>query len=781
MLRIISRFARALAVAGAMALGVAVQAAAAIAQSASSPGSGHTSAVATSPHVAMPRLLPRPSTMSVGEGTFTLADPVRIVVDSSNGRLAEIGGFLAQVLASRTGFRVVESQHADPGPAIVLALAESAPGGEGYALHVTADSVLIRSRSASGIFWGVQSLRQLLPPEFEALDGPRPAAWLIPVVSIRDTPRFAWRGSLMDVSRHFFPASFVKRYIDLLSRYKMNVLHWHLTDDQGWRIDIPAYPRLTEVGAWRTEPDGSRYGGYYTQAEIRDIVEFARRRNVTIVPEIEMPGHAQAAIAAYPHLGCTGATAAVASRWGVSRDVFCPGNEDTFTFLEGVLDDVMTLFPSPYIHIGGDEVPKDRWRACASCQALMRREGLANEDELQAWFIARIARYLAAHDRHLIGWDEILDGGLADGPTVQVWRDTAHVTTAVRLGHDVIASPASHAYLDASPRSLPLGRVWSFNPVPAGLSGVEARHVLGGEANLWAEYITPANFDAMAFPRILAMAEVLWSTPPRDSLDFLERVRGDHARRLAALQVRVGPEDQDIVRMRTRYDAEADVARVDVTRGMDDIVVRLTSDGSVPTPSSSRYVDADALPRAGTVRLRAFLGGQPLPRELHLELEAHAARGGPVTVRPTPSGSYPGTGRFTLTDGLHGTTNHQDGLWQGWAGSDVEATVDLGTVTGVDTIRASFLHATPSWILLPLDVEFAISADGDHWVEVGRVGHEEPAERDDSFRHAFVRSLPRGTRARFVRIRARNAGPLPAWHPGAGRPSWIFADELVVR
>ncbi|HET6680869.1 MAG TPA: family 20 glycosylhydrolase, partial [Gemmatimonadaceae bacterium] len=341
--------------------------------------------------------------------------------------------------------------------------------------------------------------------------------------------------------------------------------------------------------------------------------------------------------------------------------------------------------------------------------------------------------------------------------------------------------PTSHAYLDASPRSLPLGRVWSFDPVPAGLSDEEARHVLGGEANLWAEYITTANFDAMAFPRILAMSEALWSRSPRDSLDFLERVRGEHARRLAALQVRMGPEDQDIVRLSTRYDATAGVARVDVTRGMDDIVVRLTSDGSAPTPSSSVYADAEALPRAGTVRLRAFLDGDPLPRELHLELEAHLARGRSVTVRPMPRESYPGTGRFTLTDGLHGTTNHQDGLWQGWAGVDVEATVDLGALTAIDTIRASFLQATLSWILLPIDVAFAYSTDGSRWIEAGRVGHREPAERDDSFRHAFVYPLPRGTRARFVRITARNAGPLPMWHPGAGRPSWIFADEVVVR
>ncbi|MGI8842619.1 MAG: beta-N-acetylhexosaminidase, partial [Gemmatimonadaceae bacterium] len=486
------------------------------------------------------RLIPLPESVTRGVGEFILADPVRIVVYAPSKRLGEVAGFLSRVIQLRTGFRVAIDSDRGAGSTIVLDEHAVLPNDEGYELAVAPNQVRISAATPEGVFWGVQTFRQLLPPEFEDSAGARRPSWSIPSVDILDSPRFAWRGSLLDVGRHFFPVEFVKRYIDLLSRYRMNVLHWHLTEDQGWRIEIPRYPRLTEVGAWRTEADGSTYGGYYTQSEIREVVEYARQRNVTVVPEIEMPGHSQAAIASYPELGCTGEPVPVAIAWGVMKEIYCVGNERTFSFLEDVLDEVMALFPSRYIHIGGDEVPKDRWKSCASCQALMRREGLKDESELQSWFIRRIERYLHRHGRKLIGWDEILEGGLPGNATVQVWRDTGHVTTAVRLGNAVIVSPTSHAYFDASPRNIPLERVYEFNPVPEGLDSVEAGLVLGGEANLWTEYITTSNFDLMAFPRLLAMAEVLWSRAPRDYQGFLGRLRDGHYPRLRALDVGVG-------------------------------------------------------------------------------------------------------------------------------------------------------------------------------------------------------------------------------------------------
>jgi hexosaminidase len=559
------------------------------------------------------------------------------------------------------------------------------------------------------------------------------------------------------------------------------VLHWHLTEDQGWRIEIPEYPRLTEVGAWRTEADGSTYGGYYTQAEIREVVEYARRRNVTVVPEIEMPGHSQAAVASYPELGCTEEPVPVAIAWGVMKEIYCVGNERTFTFLEDVLDEVMALFPSMYIHIGGDEVPKDRWKSCSSCQALMKREGLKDEAELQSWFVRRIERHLDRHGRKLIGWDEILEGGLPGRATVQVWRDTAHVTTAVRLGNAVIVSPTSHAYFDASPRNIPLERVYEFNPVPGGLDSVEARLVLGGEANLWTEYITTANFDLMVFPRLLAMAEVLWSKAPRDYQGFRDRLREGHYPRLRALNVGVGPEDRDVVRLTIAYDSVARTASVDVEKNVDGLVVRFTTDGSKPSAASPEYVESIRFSDPGTVTVQPFLREEPLPLWRTFTVVEHIARGRPVMLATANSNQYPGTGPTTLTDGLLGSTNHHDGLWQGWIGSDLEAVIDLGEKRLVRWIGASFLQATGSWILLPKSVAINLSDDGVRWRPAAELMHDVSADRDAPLRQIFEHELGSGSEARFVRIVARNPGALPAWHPGAGRPSWIFADEIIVR
>ncbi len=726
-------------------------------------------------------LIPLPEAVTRGAGEFILTDPVRIVVSEPSERLREVAEFLSQVVRHGTGFRVAVESGRGTGSTIVLDEHGSLPNEEGYELTVSPGEVRISAATPEGVFWGVQTLRQLLPPEFEDSAGARRPSWSIPAVDIADSPRFAWRGSLLDVGRHFFPVDFVKRYIDLLSRYRMNVLHWHLTEDQGWRIEIPKYPRLTEVGAWRTEADGSTYGGYYTQVEIREVVEYARLRNVTVVPEIEMPGHSQAAIAAYPELGCTGEPVPVAISWGVMKEIYCVGNERTFTFLEDVLDDVMALFPSRYIHIGGDEVPKDRWKSCASCQALMRREGLKDEAELQSWFVRRIERYLDRHGRKLIGWDEILEGGLPGSATVQVWRDTAHVTAAVRLGNAAIVSPTSHAYFDASPRSIPLERVYEFNPVPEGLDSVEARLVLGGEANLWTEYITTANFDPMAFPRLLAMAEALWSAAPRDYQGFLDRLREGHYPRLRALNVGVGPEDRDVVRLTIAYDSAAGAASVDVEKNVDGLVVRFTTDGSKPSAASPEYDESIRFSDPGTVTVQPFLRGEPFPVWRTFTVVEHIARGRPVMLAKANSPQYPGTGARTLTDGLLGSTNHHDGLWQGWIGSDLEAVIDLGEKMSVRSIGASFLQATGSWILLPKSVAINLSDDGVRWRPAAELVHEVPADRDSPLRRVFEHELGSGSEARFVKIVAQNPGALPDWHPGAGRPSWIFADEIIVR
>ena len=727
------------------------------------------------------RVIPAPSSVRVDAGAFTLRSPVHIAVPRSSVRLKEIADLLASVIRARTGFTVRVGNTATPG-AITIDTTLSATNTESYELTVSAGGVAIRGASAAATLWGVQTLRQLLPPEFDDARGERRAEWTIAAVSISDAPRFQWRGSLVDVGRHFFPVAAIKKHIDVLSRYKMNVLHWHLTEDQGWRIEIRKYPRLTSVGAWRTESDGSRYGGFYTQKEIRDVVEYARQRGVTVMPEIEMPGHSSAAIASYPELGCTGERIAVRTTWGVFADIYCAGDERVFTFLTDVLDEVLALFPSRYIHIGGDEVPKERWQNCASCQAVMRREGLANEEQLQAWFIKRIGTYLESRGRKLVGWDEVLEGGLFAGATAHVWRDTSFARTAIMSGHDIIASPNGWTYLNGSARGLPVDRVYAFDPVPPGLDSAATRRILGGEGALWSEHITsPANLDMMAFPRMLALSEVLWSALPRDSASFHTRLDTDHIPRLRAMRVAVGPKNTDIARISIAYDTSVRAARVRTQIDAPGVVVRATADGSAPRATSPVITDSAVLNRVGVHRLQPFFGGERILAERTVVVVNNAATGRDVTVSAAPSRQYPGTGARNLTDGLMGGADHADGLWQGWIGADFESTLDLGAVQPVNAVRVTFLQNVRSWILFPARAEFSVSDDGATWRSIGEIANRVTPEQEGVIIQGLEAVSPPGTRARFVKIAVRNGGRLPAWHPGAGRPSWVFADEIVVR
>jgi hexosaminidase len=495
---------------------------------------------ADSTPLALPSLVPLPAAVRTlsGPSFDARAGAVVVLSDSSDPELRRLGTLAGTIVAEGTSPPPRSQRRASSLPIIRLVLdGGAARPPEGYRLEATAN-VLSVTGSGAGIFYGLQTLRQLLPPG---------GSGRVPAVEIEDAPRFPYRGMHLDVSRHLFPVAFIERYIDLLARYKLNTFHWHLTDDQGWRIEITKYPRLTSVGAWRRETvrgkqltpyegDGEPYGGFYTQEDVRRIVAYAKQRFVTVIPEIELPGHAVAALAAYPELACTPGPFAVWTTWGVTEDVYCP-SERTFAFLEDVLTEVMDLFPSPYIHIGGDEVPKTRWKASPVAQDVIRQEGLHDEAELQSYFIRRIEAFLIAHGRHLVGWDEILEGGLAPEATVMSWRGTAGGIEAAQQGHDVIMTPGSHLYFDhyqGPPETEPLAiggftpveRVYGFEPVPAELSAEEAHHVLGAQGNVWTEYITsPAQVEYMVFPRLLALAEVTWTPAARrDSADFLQRL-----------------------------------------------------------------------------------------------------------------------------------------------------------------------------------------------------------------------------------------------------------------
>lgn len=731
------------------------------------------------PAGAQTNVIPAPSQVRVLPDDFVVRSPLTISVTRPSKRAKEIAEYLRDIIRDRTDFKVsIVKSNGD------IALDTELPGEnlESYALTVKTGRVTISGASSTGLLWGVQTLRQLLPPDFENKLGAKPPVWRIAGVEIHDAPRFKWRGTLVDEGRHFFGVDAIKRHIDVLSRYKMNVMHWHLTEDQGWRIQIRKYPKLTSVGAWRTESDGSQYGGFYSQGEIRDVVEYARVRGVTIVPEIEMPGHSSAAIAAYPSLGCTGERIPVRTTWGVFADIYCAGNEKTFEFLKNVLTEVVAMFPSEYIHIGGDETPKERWKACAPCQDVMRRENLANEEQLQSWFLGRINDFLKTKRRALIGWDEILEGGAFDGATVQAWRDTAYVRAALAKGHPVIASPSGWTYINGQPGGLPVNRVYTFDPVLPNLDSASRALILGGEVPLWSEHITsPSNLELMAFPRVLAFAEAMWSPAPRDTIEFNRRLDIDHLNRLAAIGVAVGPKNKDVANLSVSFDSARGAARIVTRANVDGIVFRATTDGTQPTSASPSIADTAYLTSAGTHRIQAFLGHDRLMEERIVHIVRNAATGKPVTLSSPPSRQYPGTGPRTLTDGLLGGADHADGLWQGWIGNDFSATVDLGAAQAIDTLRINFLQNVRSWILFPAGVEFAVSDDGANWQSVGSFANKVPAEREGVILQQFEVVANSGTRARYVRVNVNNGGRLPAWHPGAGRPSWVFADEIVVR
>ncbi len=474
-------------------------------------------------------IIPQPVRVAQKPGRFVLTKDTVILAGE---RLRPVAQYAQRMLAPATGF---DLPIVDASPRGVTAIrldlneAQTALGAEGYTLKVTPEAAAISATTRAGVFYGLQTLRQLLPVEIER-DAVAGVEWAAPCVEIEDYPRFSWRGYMLDEGRHFMGKDVVKRMLDLMALHKLNVFHWHLTEDQGWRIEIKKYPRLTEVGAWRkstqrggllsAKSDGAPHGGYYTQQEIREIIAYAAERFITIVPEIEMPGHSLAALAAYPELGCTGGPFEVATRFGIHWDIYCVGKERVLTFLQDVLDEVMALFPSPFIHIGGDEAPKRRWKSCPDCQARMQAEGLKTEHDLQLYLTNRIAAYLAAHGRRLIGWNEILNDRLTDDALCQYWvRGLNKVLAHARRGRDIVMSDFRYAYLDHSYLFTPLSRAYAHDPVPDKLPEPFHAHILGLEALMWAEFVPNVRrLDWQTFPRLTAFAETGWT--PRDKKDF---------------------------------------------------------------------------------------------------------------------------------------------------------------------------------------------------------------------------------------------------------------------
>lgn len=572
-----------------------------------------------------PSIVPAPARLEMRPGHFAAAAGVAIVAEPANADTQALGELAAQIVHDAWQVSAGIQVHNAADSTILLKLAPAGKAGaESYTLDVAPARIEIAAPTPAGLFYGLQTLRQLVTPE-TAQTG-------VAALHIEDAPRFAYRGMHLDVGRHLYPVEFIERYIDLMARYKFNTFHWHLTEDQGWRLEIKRFPKLTEIGAWRKETiwgrnfepyfgDGVRYGGFYTQDQVREVVAYAQARHVVIIPEIDLPGHMKAALAAYPELACTPGPFEVSTIWGVDDDVLCP-SETTFRWIEGVLGEVMELFPSRYIHLGGDEAPTKRWRESKLAQDIMRREHYTKEVELQGYFLRRLEKFLAAHGRRLIGWDEILAGGLSPEATVMSWRGMDGGTEAARQGHDVIMTPGEFAYFDhcegdpkrdpvcvAGGDRLPLAQVYRFEPVPPQLDAAQARHILGAQANQWTEHLpTAQTVEYMNFPRELAMAEVLWSPRERrDWRDFESRL----APQLATLD-RLGvryriPDVEGLEEDVTTLEAHAQLALRSL---LPDAAIRYTLDGTAPNEHSPRYahpldlnVDAEGTPVSARVIL----------------------------------------------------------------------------------------------------------------------------------------------------------------------------------
>ena len=599
-------------------------------------------------------VIPYPTTASVDSSVRYAfgATPVVALSAPANAELRALGELAAGILRDELGAqpRLATTAAASTSSAVALNLApgDSSAGTESYRLDVTRSGIAITAPRPAGLFYGVQTLRALLEAERpRTATGTTTNSTSLRGVHIVDAPRFSYRGLHLDVGRHFAPVSFVKRYIDLMSRYKFNTFHWHLTEDQGWRIEIKKYPLLTQVGGCRKETqlgrnralgDSIRYCGSYTQDEIRDVVAYAKTRYVTVIPEIEMPGHSLAALTAYPQLGCGPGPYQVRTTWGVDENIFCP-KEETFAFLEDVLTEVMALFPSTYIHVGGDEAPKTVWQQSPIAQAVIKRENLKDEHELQSYFIRRMEKFLNAHGRQLIGWDEILEGGLAPKATVMSWRGINGGIAAARENHDVVMTPTSHTYFDYKQGDgrfeptnvgsyLPIEKVYSFDPaVPDSLTPEQAKHVIGTQGQLWTEYMNnTGQVEYMAYPRALALSEVAWS--PKSARDF-ESFRKRLLPRLLGLDrlgvnYRFPSADNGLEQNRA---VAGDSVVVELKSPVPEAEIRYTLDGSEPSPTSARYtaplhltIPADGISvlartfygsHVGAVRAATFRRGTP--------------------------------------------------------------------------------------------------------------------------------------------------------------------------
>ena len=740
-------------------------------------------------------IIPQPVSLHVNKGNFLIDANTAIQFNPAQKDLKPVAVFFAVAVKNISGNSLPVNTTKQK--TIQLKIEKiAAIGDEGYQLDVTSSSISIKANTKAGILYGLQSLLQTLPAVRTN------AALEIPCMSIMDYPRFKYRGMHLDVSRHFFGPEIIKEYIDLMASYKMNVFHWHLVDDQGWRIEIKKYPALTNTGAWRVDQTdkvwGSRpqakqgeqptYGGYYTQQQIKEIIQYAADRNVTIVPEIEMPGHVASAIASYPYLSCTQKPQLplTGGNYTNMSSNYCAGNDSVFIFLQNVLTEVINLFPSKYIHIGGDEVDKGPWKICPRCQARIKAEGLKDENELQSYFIKCIEKFIVSKKRKMIGWDEILEGGLAPEATVMSWRGEAGGIEAAKMKHDVVMTPGSPCYFDhyqAGPEGEPLAiggmntlkNVYDYEPIPKELNEEEGKFVLGAQGNVWTEYITTAEYlEYMVLPRMPALAEVLWTPKEnRNWNSFNERLQ-NHFKAYGQKGLHYCPGNFTVnIKPSSQNGKLVVTLSTEILNGE----IYYTTDGEEPVLQSNKYtgpveINSSVVLKASTVVNGRIMGVQAAKQNFVM----HKAIGRAVSYTNPVSKYYMADGPNSLTDGVRGT-DAVGKYWHGFSGKDLIATVDLGEAKTIQSISLGCLQQYNDWIFLPQSVKFETSADGIAFTEIKTVNNPIDINQRNAL-FDFKTSFP-AQAVRYIRVTAKN-NLCPPGHSGAGKPGWLFADEIVV-
>jgi hexosaminidase len=744
----------------------------------------------------VPSIIPVPTEQVITKGIFILNSDTKLTYDDS---LKSVANFFKSYVENGSNIKLNTSSK----NGIHFKIDASISNNEGYQLKITSDKILISAKSQKGAFYAFQSLRQLLPVDFEKSNTSNETQIAIQCLEIKDAPQFEYRGMHLDVGRHFFSVDFIKKYINLMAILKMNTFHWHLTEDQGWRIEIKKYPKLQKIAAYRNETlighnndepqkfDGKKYGGFYTQEEIKDIVKYALERQITIIPEIEMPGHSQAAIAAYPELGCTGKQIEVVTKWGIFEDIYCP-KESTFKFLEDVIDEVVALFPGKYIHIGGDEAPKKRWKECAHCQKLIKTEGLKDEHGLQSYFITRMEKYINSKGKQIIGWDEILEGGLAPNATVMSWRGTNGAVAAAKEKHNVILTPGSHCYFDhyqsdneneplAISGFLPLEKVYNFNPIPEELTKEEATYVLGAQGNVWTEYITtPKQAEYMVFPRAIALAEVVWSAKEnRNYKNFVNRLMHFN-KRLDVMNVNYA---------KHLYEVKAEVLNdngrltLQLETTTDNKIV-YSLDGKKPNYLvHSEYKSPIKIDSSVTIKAAIFnTNRQQLGGVFEQKIKLHKAVGKKISLNVKPDKGYNSGGKKALINGVSGNNKrYGDKEWLGFSGDDVEIIIEFDSPTEINSIATRFFNKTNQWIYVPkiFNLELTLE-DGSIISSKNIVKNNNSLLVNFNLNMSSFYPEDKILKTKNLKITIPNYGIIPAGKKGAGHKAWTFIDEIVV-